>query len=805
MKKSVQLLWRFFFIGAGIFLIILLLANFGVFGKMPSLQELENPSASLASEVIASDGTVMGKFYLQDRSNVEFKDISKNAVNALIATEDERFYTHSGIDGWALARAIVKLGSDGGGSTITQQLAKNLFTDNASTKNIVKRILQKLKEWIIAVKLERNFTKDEIVALYFNTVPFGDNVYGIRNASRTFFQKEPSLLTVNEAAVLVGMLKGNTIYNPRRDARRSQMRRNVVIDQMVKNNFIASAEAEKIKAEPIPLNYKKLDESTGIAPYFRDVVRDYMKKWCKEHKKANGDNYNIYQDGLKIYTTINPRMQLYAEEAVAKHLSALQKSYWTLPWIKTNSIWKGHEKILERGMKESDRWKNMEAEGIAEEDIRKSFQTKTRMKVFAWNSKRETDTMMTPYDSIRYHKMIIQTGFMAMDPFTGEVKAWVGGVNFKTFKYDHVNLNTKRQVGSTFKSILYAYAVENGFTPETPLPSGPINLGGKIITGSGGPMAVCLAYSKNPGAAYLMNQFGVKPVITFAQSAGIKSKLQPFPSLALGAAEISVYEMLQAYSMFPTNGMSTEPIFISRIEDKNGNILESYAPAQKVVLSEASAYTMTKMMKGVVDFGTGRRLRGMGLNNEIAGKTGTTNDNTDTWFIGFTPQLLAGGWVGCDDPFLKMVGEGNRTALPIWGYFMSSVLSDKTLAISKDAVFVQPESMKVETFMDYENFAEKYRNEPDAENPDAGSGTSSDFDQMQYSPEQNIGPESQLNKDEQKILQEAKKETPAKPEEKKAEPKPEEKKPEKEKKGILNNLFKKKKPEAKPGSPGSKP
>lgn len=805
MKKSVQLLWRFFFIGAGIFLIILLLANFGVFGKMPSLQELENPSASLASEVIASDGTVMGKFYLQDRSNVEFKDISKNAVNALIATEDERFYTHSGIDGWALARAIGKLGSDGGGSTITQQLAKNLFTDNAATKNIVKRILQKLKEWIIAVKLERNFTKDEIIALYFNTVPFGDNVYGIRNASRTFFQKEPSLLTVNEAAVLVGMLKGNTIYNPRRDARRSQMRRNVVIDQMVKNNFIAAVEAEKIKAQPIPLNYKKLDESTGIAPYFRDVVRDYMKKWCKEHKKTNGDNYNIYQDGLKIYTTINPRMQLYAEEAVAKHLSALQKSYWTLPWIKTNSIWKGHEKILERGMKESDRWKNMEAEGIAEEDIRKSFQTKTRMKVFAWNSKRETDTMMTPYDSIRYHKMIIQTGFMAMDPFTGEVKAWVGGVNFKTFKYDHVNVNTKRQVGSTFKPILYAYAVENGFTPETPLPSGPINLGGKIITGSGGPMAVCLAYSKNPGAAYLMNQFGVKPVITFAQSAGIKSKLQPFPSLALGAAEISVYEMLQAYSMFPTNGMSTEPIFISRIEDKNGNILESYAPAQKVVLSEASAYTMTKMMKGVVDFGTGRRLRGMGLNNEIAGKTGTTNDNTDTWFIGFTPQLLAGGWVGCDDPFLKMVGEGNRTALPIWGYFMSSVLNDRTLAISKDAVFVQPESMKVETFMDYENFAEKYRNEPDAENPDAGSGTSSDFDQMQYSPEQNIGPESQLNKDEQKILQEAKKETSSKPEEKKTEPKPEEKKPEKEKKGILNNLFKKKKPEDKPGGAGSNP
>jgi penicillin-binding protein 1A len=793
MSKAVKYLWRFFFIGAGVFIITLLLASIGVFGRMPSLQDLENPSASLASEVIASDGTTMGKFYLQDRSNVEFKDISKNAVNALVATEDERFYSHSGIDGIALLRAIVNMGRDGGGSTITQQLAKNLFTNASSFAPF--RVLQKLKEWIIAVKLERNFTKDEIIALYLNTVPFGDNVYGIRNASKTFFQKEPSLLSINEAAVLIGMLKANSTYNPRRDPRRSQMRRNVVIEQMVKNNFITATEAEKIKTQPIPLNYKKLDESTGLAPYFRDVVRDHMKRWCKEHTKANGDNYNLYQDGLKIYTTVNPRMQLYAEEAVAKHLSALQKSYWTLPWIKDNSIWKGHEKILERAMKESDRWKNMEAEGINEEEIRKVFKTKTRMKVFAWNNKRETDTIMTPYDSLRYHKMIIQTGFMAMDPFTGEVKAWVGGVNFKTFKYDHVNLNTKRQVGSTFKPVLYAYAVENGFTPETPLPSGPINLGGKMISGGGGPMAVCLAYSKNPGAAYLMNQFGVKPIITFAQSAGITSKMQPFPSLALGAAEISVTEMLHAYTMFPTNGMSTEPIFITRIEDRNGNILETYAPQQKVVMSEAGAYTMTKMMKGVIDFGTGRRLRGMGLEGDIAGKTGTTNDNTDTWFIGFTPQLLAGGWVGCDDPFLKMVGEGNRTALPIWGYFMSNVRNDKTLMFSKDAVFVQPESMKVETFMDYENMADKYRNEPDAENPDAGSGTSTDFDQMQYSPEENLGPESELNKEEQKVLQEVKKE-PAKVEEKKPEPKPEEKKPEKEKKGILN-IFKKKKPDSK--------
>ncbi|HMO32500.1 MAG TPA: transglycosylase domain-containing protein [Lacibacter sp.] len=762
MSQSVKILWRAFFIGAGLFLAVILMANWGVFGRMPSLEDLENPSASLASEVIASDGTLMGKFYLQDRTNVAYADISKNVVQALVATEDERFYEHSGIDGIALARAIVKLGKEGGGSTITQQLAKNLFTNYSSFAPL--RVLQKIKEWIIAVKLERNFTKDEIIALYLNTVPFGDNVYGIRNAAKTFFQKEPSLLSVNEAAVLIGMLKGNTIYNPRRDPKRSQQRRNVVLDQMVKNNFLPAGEAAVIKKQPIPLNYKKMDESTGIAPYFREILRDQMKKWCKEHKKANGDPYNLYQDGLKIYTTINPRMQLYAEEAVAKHLSALQQNYWTLPWIKSGSIWKGRENIVERGMKDSDRWRNMEAEGYTEEEIRKSFETKTRMKVFAWNNKRETDTVMTPFDSIRYHKMIIQTGFMVMDPFTGEVRAWVGGVNFKTFKYDHVNTNTRRQVGSTFKPILYAYAVENGFTPETPLPSGPINLGGKIITGSGGPMAYCLAYSKNPGAAYLMNQFGVKSVITFAQNAGIRSNMPPYPSIALGSADISVFEMLQSYTMFPTNGISSEPLYITRIEDRNGNILQTYIPKQKVVLSEAGAYTMVKMMQGVVDFGTGKRLRGMGLTNEIGGKTGTTNGNTDTWFIGFTPQLLAGGWVGCDDPFLKMVGEGNRTALPIWGYFFQSVLADKTLAIDKEARFVQPESMKVETFMDYENFAEKYRNEPDAENTDAGSGSSQDYQDIVLPPGKNIGPESQLNDSEQKVLQEAKKETPGKTE-----------------------------------------
>ncbi|MFZ9719087.1 MAG: transglycosylase domain-containing protein [Chitinophagaceae bacterium] len=378
--------------------------------------------------------------------------------------------------------------------------------------------------------------------------------------------------------------------------------------------------------------------------------------------------------------------------------------------------------------KRIDRWKQMEEEGIDDEEKRKVFTIPVNMKVFGWNTNREIDTVMTPLDSIRYMKMIIQTGFMAMDPFTGEVKAWVGGVHFKNFKYDHVNIKTKRQVGSTFKPILYGYAVENGYTPDQELPGGPINLGGKIITGSGGPMAYCLAYSKNPGAAYLMNEFGVQSVITFAKNAGIKSEMAPYPSLALGAAEISVYEMLQSYSMFPAGGISSEPIFITRIEDKNGNILQTFAPKQQVVMSEAAAYTMVSMMKGVVDFGTGRRLRGMGITAEIAGKTGTTNDNTDTWFIGYSPQLLAGGWVGCDDPFLKMVGEGNRTALPIWGYFFDKLYRDPSLGIDQNIKFVQPASMKVESFMDYEDFANKFKDEPDTEAENSGSGTSNDYE-----------------------------------------------------------------------------
>ncbi|HEX8460206.1 MAG TPA: transglycosylase domain-containing protein, partial [Segetibacter sp.] len=458
-SRPVKIFWRIVLIGFGAFILLLLLANWGVFGEMPSIQDLENPSASLASEVIADDGTVMGKYYLEDRTNVDFKDISKHVTEALVATEDERFYNHSGIDGRGLARAIVHLGRDGGASTITQQLAFNLFNGNRA-RNPFTRVIQKIKEWIIAVKLERNFTKDEILALYLNTVPFSDNVFGIRNASKTFFQKDPDILNIEEAAVLVGMVNGPTIYNPRRNPKMALDRRNLVLDRMVTNGYLSSTAAVSLKVKPIVIKYKKLDETAGLAPYFRMVLGQEMKKWCKEHQKPNGDNYDLYRDGLKIYTTINPRMQLYAEEAVGKHISYMQKILNSQPNIRKGTVWNGREEILQTAMKNSDRWKNSKRDGLDDAEIKKTFYKKVPMKIFAWNVRREKDTTMTPFDSIKYHRQMLQAGFMAMDPISGEIKAWVGGIDFKTFKFDHVNVNTKRQVGSTIKPLLYSLAIE---------------------------------------------------------------------------------------------------------------------------------------------------------------------------------------------------------------------------------------------------------------------------------------------------------------------------------------------------------
>ncbi|MGN6165722.1 MAG: transglycosylase domain-containing protein, partial [Flavisolibacter sp.] len=468
MKKTVRIFWIIFLSGLGLCVLVIALCMFGAFGNLPSLKELENPSILQSSEVYATDGTLMGKYYRErgNRSNANYRDISPHVIHALVATEDERFYSHSGIDIKRTISAVVTLGRNGGGSTITQQLAKALL--DQGSKNKALRVIEKLKEYIVAVRLERNFTKEEILALYLNAVPYGDNIYGIRNAARTFFQKEPDRLNPEEAALLVGLLKGNYIYNPRVHPKQALDRRNVVLGQMEKNGYLTAAQASKLKALPIKLNYRKLDENTGYAPYFREVLKDAVEDALKGLTNDEGDPYNIYDDGLKIYTTINPKMQQYAEEAVAQQMPVLQKALDRQRNVKTGSVWKGHQNVLDAAMKNSDRWRNSKDDGLTDAEIKKSFKVKVPMKIFAWNAKRETDTVMTPMDSIKYHRQMMQTAFLVNDPITGEVRAWVGGIDFKTYKYDHANINTKRQFCSSIKPLLYCQAMEErGFTPET--------------------------------------------------------------------------------------------------------------------------------------------------------------------------------------------------------------------------------------------------------------------------------------------------------------------------------------------------
>lgn len=753
MKKTVRIFWYIFGGGIIAFITLLLLANWGVFGKMPSLSDLENPSILQASEVYAADGTLMGKYYTErgNRSNVKYRDISSHVINALIATEDERFYSHSGIDGKSIMRAVFKLGSKGGGSTITQQLAKALLAHERSSKALT--ILEKLKEWIIAVKLEKNFTKEEILTLYLNAVPFGNNIYGIRNAARTFFQKEPDRLNIEEAALLVGMLKGNSIYNPVRNPKAALERRNIVIGQMEVNRKITSPDATKLKSLPIKLNYKKLDENTGYAPYFREVLKDEVREALKGIEKPNGDNYDIYDDGLKIYTTINPQMQEYAEEAMAKQMMALQRSVNARASIRNGTLWKGKEKILERAMKESERWRNMEEDGFSDKEIRASFEVKTPMKVFAWNAKREKDTVMTPMDSIKYHRQMEQASFMAMDPVTGEVLAWVGGINFKTYKFDHVNLKTKRQVGSTIKPFLYTQAMEErGFTPETECENTAQNFGGgawvpasKRCPGGSISMANALAYSKNCATAYIMKQVGPKQFTEFLNRINIPTPVKPYPSIALGTCDLSMYEMLWGYTIFAGRGFSTKPYSISRIEDRNGNVIKrfDYSINRKEAVSEITAYTMARMMQGAVDKGTARGMRTRVGASEMGGKTGTTDDNADAWFIGYTPQLLAGSWVGFDDQFIRNEGDGSRMARPICEYFFQKVLANKKLGIEKDAKFVKPAELENEI-----NSADIIISEsdpdPGAEGEDQGVGTEEDYN---IGSNEYIGPESTPVKD----------------------------------------------------------
>ncbi|NBR37422.1 MAG: penicillin-binding protein [Chitinophagales bacterium] len=743
MKPSVRAFWRLFAGGMIAFLLMILLANLGLFGKMPSLQELENPSILQASEVYAQDGTLMGKYYTErgNRSNVKYRDLSRYAIDALIATEDERFYNHSGIDFKSTLRAVVTLGSEGGGSTITQQLAKALLAQGS--RNKAWRVIEKLKEWIIAVKLERNFTKEEIITLYLNVVPFGNNIYGIRNASRTFFQKEPDRLQVEEAALLIGMLKGNTLYNPVRNPKAALDRRNVVIGQMEVNGKISTEEATTLKASPIQLNYRKMDENTGYAPYFREILKEEIKEALKDMTRPDGEPYSIYNDGLKIYTTINVQMQQYAEEAMAQHMAMLQKNVNNRAAVKNGKIWQGKESILERAMKESDRWRNLEEEGLSEEEIRASFSEKVSMRIFAWNAKREKDTIMTPLDSIKYHRQMEQASFMAMDPVTGEIRAWVGGINFKTFKYDHVNIKTKRQVGSTIKPLLYTQAVEErGFTPETQLPNEPQFFPGsgwvpasKECKGGAGSMLSALAFSKNCATAYIMKQVGPQQFAEFMARLNIPTPIDPYPSVALGTCDLSLYEMLWGYTIFAGRGFSTKPFAISRIEDRNGNVIKrfDFSINRKEVISEATAYTMARMMQGAVDIGTAAGMRSRVGAAEMGGKTGTTNENADAWFIGFTPQMLVGSWV-----FIRNEGEGSRMARPICEFFLGKVLSDAKTGIEKEARFVVPAEMG-----QYMNSADillnAEENMPGAEGQDMGAGSEEDYN---YQPAEYIGPES---------------------------------------------------------------
>ncbi|MFI5185335.1 MAG: transglycosylase domain-containing protein [Chitinophagales bacterium] len=709
MKRSVRIFWRIAIVLAVCFVLVIVLAATGVFGPMPSMKDLENPTLLQTSEVYAADGTLMGKYYREhgNRSNVTYGDISKHVIDALVATEDVRFYNHSGIDMKGTMRALLTLGRGGGGSTITQQLAKALLEQGS--KNKAWRVIEKIKEYIIAVKLERNFTKEEILALYLNAVPFPDNVYGIRNASRTFFQKEPDQLTVPESALLIGMLKGNTIYNPRRNYLSAFNRRNVVIDQMVKNNFLTEAEGQKYKMTPIDMShYRKMDENNGYAPYFREVLKGEINDALKDVKKQDGTPYNIYDDGLKIYTTINVKMQTYAEEAAAQWMPTLQKALNAQKFIKT--VWKDHENYLEKYMKESDRWQNMTDDGFSEKEIRESFNKKTPMKIFAWNSNREKDTVMTPLDSIKYCRQMMQCAFMVTDPVTGEVRAWVGGIGFKTYKLDHANLKTKRQVGSSIKPLLYTQAMEErGFSPETVVdneaqffpgngwvPAGKKCKGAPQVT-----MAGALAHSLNCASAYIMKQVGPTQFADFLQRLNIPTKVDVVPSLALGTCNLSLYEMMWGYSIFAGHGFSTRPYLITRIEDRNGNVIKRFDNSnnRKEAISEATAYKMARMMQGTVDIGTAAGLRGRLGIAEMGGKTGTTNDNTDGWFMGYTPQLLGGVWIGCDDQFIRLennLGMGGEAARPIWEYFFKKVLADKSLGVDKEAKFSVPAEMQNE-------------------------------------------------------------------------------------------------------------
>jgi len=697
-KKLVIVFWGILLAPIAFIIIFISLVANGYFGELPSFEELENPNSSLASEVYSADMVILGKYFYQNRSNTHFRDLSPSLVNALKATEDIRYEEHSGVDIRGLFRVLFKTvilrqRNAGGGSTITQQLAKNLFHEKPGTK--WERIIQKIQEWIIAVRLEKNYTKQEIMAMYLNTVEFGSNAFGIKSASQIFFNKTPSQLNIQESALLVGLLKAPSKYSPVRNPKNALFRRNTVLGQMRKYDLITPLAYDSIRAIPIKLKYQAEEHSSGLATYFRETLRLELTRWCREHKKSDGSNYNLYRDGLRIYTTIDSRLQQYAEEAVMEHMKDLQKSFFE-HW-KGKIPWETQPQIITDAMKNTHRHKELVEEGKSEKEIKKVFDTKVPMTVFTWQG--EKDTNMSPLDSIKYYKMFLQTGFMSLDPHTGAVKAWVGGNDYRYFQYDHVK-DGKRQVGSTFKPFLYTVAMQEGYSPCYKVPNIPVSI--PLVTGEtwtpknadgkyGGMLTLkeALAESVNCISAYLMKQFGPDAMITIARKMGVTSPIDAVPAIALGTPDISVYEMVGAYATFANKGVWTEPMYMIRIEDKNGVVLQDFIPEKKEAISEETAYLMLNLLQGVVQVGTGIRLRGpkFGLHYPIAGKTGTTQDQSDGWFMGITPDLVSGCWVGCEDRSIHFrtlqLGQGSNTALPIWGHYMKKVYADKTIEISK--------------------------------------------------------------------------------------------------------------------------
>ncbi len=728
-KKYIKWFWGIIIGGFAFVLLLFLLASWGVFGALPTFEELENPQNNLATEIISFDGKTLGKYAYENRTPIKFKDLPKNLVLALIATEDERFYEHSGIDFRGTTRAIIKLGKGGGASTITQQLSKNLFTKRASG-NTFKRIAQKLKEWVVSIKLEKQYTKEEIIAMYLNTQGFLFNASGIRSAARIYFGKEPKDLKIEESAVLVAMLKNPRQYNPNRSVSKNKsfIRRNVVFSQMEKNGFLSTQEKDSLQKLPLEINFTPESHSDGYATYFREYLREYLKQWVKTNPKPNGEKYNIYADGLKVYVTIDSRMQKYAEEAVKAHISNLQsyfnteqKSNETAPFydLEPEQI----EMILTRAKKNSDRWREMKKLDTPEKEIEASFLRKRKMKIFSWKGDR--DTIMTPADSIKYYKYFLHSGLMSMEPQTGHIKAWVGGINNKHFKYDHVEQG-RRQVGSTFKPFVYAtainqlklspcdkypiapYTIKAGKygNPEswTPRNSGDNSLRykGELSLKEG------LAKSVNTMSARLIDMVGPKNVSRLAKQAlGIERIIPETPSIALGTVELSLYEMVSAYAMFANKGLRVEPMIITRIEDKNGTVLTQFTPKTQEVLSEESAYVVLDLLKGVTTAGSGIRLRTTserpdyvtgypyGFQNPIAGKTGTTQNHTDGWFMGVVPNLATGVWTGGEDNAIHFEtigkGQGASMSLPTWAIFMRKCYEDPTLNISKED-FEKPEN-----------------------------------------------------------------------------------------------------------------